>query len=408
MARMCSKDSKSAWSNNPRDQFVSHRVIDDYTYEFVTKDPQPQLIDSFANIEVLPKKYIETVGMAEFAKHPIGSGHWKFVSWTPQTKLVVEANTDYWNKNEIPYFKYWEEYLVVEEATQVAMLKRGEIDIPTGLTTDRIVELRDAGWQVRVQGLPTPQILAILGSHLPESGPVSDIRVRQALSYAINRQEMCDTLWRKTATPGGRFFMVPGVYGATDDLLAADPYDPVKAKALLADAGYPGKWANPVINVCTVAGPSMDFWLALQGYWQKVGIQVKVNVIDTAIWYQILFVGPGVKSNYQYLGWIWSFSLASFNGTAYCRNLYTSYGIHSVTVDPAVDALFDKYIVELDPAKAVTEYQDWQRAAKAKYTSIGVAMINPQLIVSNNIGTFTLAPHKFLQFASAGIMHPKK
>jgi peptide/nickel transport system substrate-binding protein len=408
MARMVSPDSKSAWSTNPRDQFVSHRVIDDYTYEFVTKDPQPQLVDSFANIEVLPKNYIQTVGMTEFAKHPIGSGHWKFVSWTPQTKLVVEANTDYWNKDEIPYFKNWEEYLVPEEATQVAMLKRGDIDIPTGLTTDRIVELRDAGWQTRVQGLPTPQILAILGSNLPESGPVSDIRVRQALSYAINRQEMCDTLWRKTATPGGGFFMVPGVYGAADDLLAPDPYDPAKAKSLLADAGYPGKWANPTINVCTIAGPSMDFWLALQGYWQKVGLQVKVNVIDVSVWYQILFVGPNVKSNYQYLGWIWSFSLASFNGTAYDRNMYTSYGIHSVTAYKDVDALFDKYIVELDPAKAVTEYDDWLRAAKAKFTSIGVAMVNPILIVSNNIGNFTLYPHKFLQFAAAGIQHPKK
>jgi len=407
MTRMTSKESKSAWSNQPRDSFASHRVIDDYTYEFVTKDPQPQLVDVFANIEVLPKNYIEKVGMTEFQKHPIGTGHWKFVEHIAQSQLTVEANTDYWNKDEIPYFKYWQENLVPEEATQIAMLKRGEIDIPTGLTTDRLVELRDTGYQVRQQGLPTPNILAIVGSHLPASGPVSDIRVRQALSYAINRQEMCDTLWRKTATPGGRFFMVPGVYGATDDLLAPDPYDLNKAKALLAEAGYPGKWADPTINVCTVAGPSMDFWLALQGYWQKAGFKVKVNVIDTSVWYQILFVGP-LKGTESFLGWIWSFSLASFNGTAYCRNLYTSYGIHQVTVDKDVDALFDKYIVELNPDKARDYYIEWQRAAKAKYTSLGVAMIDPLLIVSDNIGDFTLYPHKFLQFAAAGIKHPAK
>ena len=69
--------------------------------------------------------------------------------------------------------------------------------------------------------------------------------------------------------------MVPGVYGATDDLLAPDAYDPVKAKALLAEAGYPGKWADPTINVCTVAGPSMDFWLALQGLLGKSRLQGK-------------------------------------------------------------------------------------------------------------------------------------
>jgi len=407
MGRMISPESKSAWSNQPRDSFESHRVVDDFTYEFVTKAPQPQLVDVFANIEVLPKKYIETVGIEEFRKNPIGTGHWKFVEHIPQTKLTVEANTDYWNKNEIPYYQYWEENLVPEEATQIAMLKRGELDIPTGLTTDRLVELRDQGWQTRVQGLPTPQVLAIVGSHLEASGPVSDLRVRQALSYAINRQEMCDTLWRGTAVPGGRFFMVPGVYGATEDLLEPDAYDVAKAKALLAEAGYPNKWADPTINVCTVAGPAMDFWLALQGYWEKAGFKVKINVIDTSVWYQILFVGP-LKGTESFLGWIWSFSLAAFNGTAYCRNMYTSYGIHQVTVDPAVDAIFDKYIVELDAAKAREYYIEWQRAAKAKYTSIGVAMINPLLIVSDNIGEFTLKPHKFLQFASPGIKHPAK
>jgi ABC-type transport system substrate-binding protein len=202
--------------------------------------------------------------------------------------------------------------------------------------------------------------------------------------------------------------MVPGVYGATDELLAPDAYDPAKAKALLAEAGYPGNWANPVINVCTVAGPSMDYWLALQGYWEKVGLQVKINVIDTSVWYAILFVGPNVKPDYQYLGWIWSFSLASFNGSAYARNLYTSYGIHSVTVNKDVDALYDKFIVELDAVKAREYYIQWQLAAKALYTSFGIAMVQPILIVSDNIGEFTVNPHKFLQGATQGIMHPKK
>jgi peptide/nickel transport system substrate-binding protein len=405
MERFSSPESKNPWSNQLRDQKVSHRVIDDYTYEFVTKDAQPQLLDTFCWVRILPKKYFETVGQDEFRKHPIGSGPWKFVMHVPETSFRVEANTEYWMPERVPYFKYLVDLQVPEEATQVAMLKRGEIDIPFGITTDRLVELRMQGWQTRLQGIAPANILAIIGPHLEKSGPVYDIRIRKALSYAINRQEMCDTIWRGLAKPGGRFFLTPGSYGVTDDLIAPDPYDPDKAKALLKEAGYPEKFADPTINCFTPAGPGMDFWQALQGYWTKVGIKAKINIVDMGVWLQYIFIQK-LKGDDACLGWIWSWAGSAFNGTAYCRNLYTSYGIHQVTVDAKVTALFDKYIAELDPVKAKQYYIDWQRGAKDLYTSIGIAYTDPLLIVSNNIGDFTVNPHMAFQDAACGVKHP--
>jgi peptide/nickel transport system substrate-binding protein len=405
MERFTSPDSKNAWSNQLRDQKVSMRVVDPYTFEFVTKDPQPQLVDSFCWVSILPKNYIEEVGIDYFRDNPIGSGPWKFVEHVAETSFKAEANTEYWDPDKVPYYQYWEELQVPEEATQVAMLKRGDVDMAFGISTDRVVEMRDQGWETRSVGIAPATVLAIIGSHFENSGPVYDIRVRQALSYAINRQELCDTLYRGTAVPGGRFFLTPGAYGVTDELIAADPYDPALARQLLAEAGYPDRWANPVITCFLSAGPAMDFWQALQGYWDKVGLQVDLKILDVSEVWAYVFL-EALQGNESYLGWIWSWTGGAFNGTAYCRNMYTSYGIHQVTVDDAVTALYDKYIVELDPDLARQYYIDWQMAAKELMTSIGIVYTEPMFLVGPNIGEFTFNTHRDAWLASNGLKHP--
>jgi len=402
--RFTSAESKNPWSNQPRDERASMRVVDDYTFEFVTKTPQPQLVDTWCWCRILPKNYFESVGEDEFRLHPIGSGPWKFVEHVPETSFKMEANTEYWRPEHVPYFKYIVDLQVPEEATQVAMLKRGEIDIPFGITTDRRVELEEEGYETRLQGLPPANILAIIGSHLPGSGAVHDIRIRKALSYAINRQELCDTFWRGDAEPGGRFFLAPGGYGVTDDLIEADPYDPELAKSLMAEAGYPDAFAKPTIVAFTTAGPGVELWQAIMGYWDKVGFQTELKIVDMAISLQYIFLQQ-LQGDEEYLGYIWYWAGSAFNGTAYCRNMNTSYGIHQVTVDDYVTSLYDKFIVELDPDKAVQYYTDWQRATKELYTTFGIAYTLPKIIVSDDIGEFTVNPHMFFADGACGIKH---
>jgi peptide/nickel transport system substrate-binding protein len=405
MERFCSNESKNPWSNQLRDEIVSHRVIDDYTYEYITKTPQPQLVDTFCWVRIMSKTYFDEVGEEQWRAHPIGSGPWKFVEHVPEISFKVEANTEYWRPEHVPYFQYLVDLQVPEEATQVAMLKRGEIDIPMGLTTDRRVELEEEGYETRLQGLPPATVLAIIGSHLEGAGAVHDIRIRKALSYAINRQELCDTFWRGEATPGGRFFLAPGGYGVTDDLIEPDPYDPDLAKSLMAEAGYPDAFEKPVIVAFTTAGPGVDMWQAIMGYWDKVGFQTELKIVDMAIFLQYVFL-QALQGDEEFLGYIWSWAGSAFNGTAYCRNMNTSYGIHQVTVNDEVTALFDKFVTELDPDLAVQYYTDWQRATKELWTTFGIAYVLPKLIVSDKIGEFTVNPHMFFNDAACGVKHP--
>ena len=407
LERFTSAESKNPWSPGLRDNMASMRVVDDYTFEFVTLNPEPPLVDSFCWVRILPKNYFESVGEEEFRLNPMGSGPWKFVEHIPETSFTVEANTEYWRPEHIPEFQYVVELQVPEESTQVAMLKRGEIDIPMGLTTDRRVDLESEGWQTRLQGMPAPQILAFCAPHYETAGPVHDIRIRQALSYAIDREELCATYYQGEAEPGGRFFLIPGGYGVTDDLIAPDPYDVELAQSLMAEAGYPDAWEDPTIHVFTTSGPGLDFFQALEGYWSKAGLQVKIEVVEASVWMAYFFMPQGLEPDGPNVGWIWAWTGAAFNGTYYCRNMYTSYGVHVATVDPAVDGLFDEYIVELDPVRALQLYTEWQRAAKELYTSFGIAYILPKIIVSDKIGEFTVNPHMFLNDAACGIKHPE-
>ncbi len=407
MERFTSAESKNPWSPGLRDNLASMRVVDDYTFEFVTKNPEPPLVDSFCWVRILCKNAFDAVGEEQFFAHPIGSGPWKFVEHVPEISFKVEANTDYWRPEHIPAFQYLVELQVPEEATQVAMLKRGEIDIPFGLTTDRRKELEAEGYQTRMQGMPSPFILAFVAPHYETAGPIHDIRIRKALSYAINREELCATYWRGDAEPGGRFFLIPGGYGVTDDLIAPDPYDPELAMSLMEEAGYPDAFADPTIHAMVTVGPGVELFQALEGYWSEVGLQVKIEIVEMGVFFGYMFMPQGCAPDAPNVGWIWSWTGAAFNGTYYCRNMYTSYGVHVATADPAVDALFDEYIVELDPVRAKELYTEWQRAAKELYTSFGVAYVLPLIIVSDNIGEFTVNPHMFWWDAACGVKHPE-
>src|SRR5204863_8603795 len=100
----------------------------------------------------LPKNYFEQVGSDGFQAKPMGSGPYKFVNHTQRTSIEFEANTDYWGPK--PHWAHIIETLVPEEATRVAQLERGDVDIIGNLSFDRMVELKNNGFRLQEVGLP--------------------------------------------------------------------------------------------------------------------------------------------------------------------------------------------------------------------------------------------------------------
>ena len=381
--RFASANSTNPWSPYLTRNYDHTTVTDDYTFVYVTDHPEPSLVIAFAAVWIMPMDYLNKVGIEAFNKKPIGSGPWVMTNHVAETSITFTANTKHWLN--VPAFKTLFIQQVPEEATRLAMFKNGDADVVIGMSTDRLVEMRDSGTKIATVGLPNVYTIIWPGTWYT-TGPTGDKRVRQAMSYALNRQEMCDTFFQGTAVPGGRWFLAPGGYGWQDNW-TADPYDPAKAKQLLAEAGYPDAFSTPTINFYITA-PQSDFAQVLQGYWQAVGLDVKITVMESVAWSGIVFVRNTEPGQPQDGGmWMWGPFPVVPNAIYHSANMYTSGGVHTTGDDPQADALYAKATSELDPVQQKADWVDFLNYAYDMWVNTGTVMIQPLYLVSDKVGT---------------------
>ncbi len=400
-------------SKNPWSYYISaaynkkdSKVLDEYTFQFISERAEPAQAIVFAWTRILPKKYFETVGQDAFRKTPVGSGPWKFKELISKTSVTLEANSDYWRKDEIPAFQYYKEFMVPEEATRLAQMKTAEVDVAFPITFDRMPDMVKQGFKTISLGPPQTSSMCIQGTWLPGAGAASDIRVRQALSYALNRQEICDTWYAGFAKPGGQFYMYPGCFGWTDKL-AVDSFDLNKAKSLLKEAGYPGKFSNPTIHYYTTAA-GQDYALLLINYWKAAGIDVKLDVVDSTIYTSYFFNFTRIKEGDPNVGWMFNWTYQSFfNSMYHSANMYTSVGVHNVGNDPKADELYKKAANEIDNKKAAQYFADFQVYVKSLYINIGIVQAD-NLVLYNpkKLGKWSGRNWVSYQDALNGIQHP--
>jgi peptide/nickel transport system substrate-binding protein len=214
-------------------------VVDPLMVRFHLKEPWPDFMTFYGTTAsaagiVVPKKYMEQVGDDGFKKHPIGAGPYKFVSHKPGVEVVLEANTGHWRK--VPNVKRLIMKSVPETTTRVAMLKNGEADIANALDGEDALNVkRDA----RLQLKPSKHA-SIFWIEFPDQwdskSPWSDRRLRLAVNYALDRKGTSESACLGHCPPAG--VIVPRVMDFALQV-PAPAYDPAKAKALLAEAGYP-------------------------------------------------------------------------------------------------------------------------------------------------------------------------
>ena len=170
-----------------------------------------------------------------FRKHPIGLGPYKFVSHTPGVELVVEAYEEYWRK--MPHVKRLTLKSVVDASTRMAMLKKGEIDVAYYLDAAHAEEVkRDPKLRLAFSGGIGNSALHFLEGQWDPKSPWHDRRVRLAANYAIDRQAISEAETLGASIPTGS--IIPREFEFALPI-EPYPYDPVKAKQLLTEAGYP-------------------------------------------------------------------------------------------------------------------------------------------------------------------------
>jgi peptide/nickel transport system substrate-binding protein len=207
-------------------------VVDDFTVKISLEKPNPLLFHDGPRLFVLPSEYHQEVGDEAFSLNPIGTGAYRFVEWRPDEVLIMAAFDEYWRGR--PYYDEIHWRPIPDDAARSAALQAGEIDIANPLTIEQIplIEASANAEVVLVDSLSRMRIT--IDTFSP---PFDDVRVRQAINYAIDKQLIVDQLLGGYAEviPAALTPLEPGYNPALDPY----PYDPARARELLAEAGYP-------------------------------------------------------------------------------------------------------------------------------------------------------------------------
>jgi peptide/nickel transport system substrate-binding protein len=253
---------------------ASIKAIDLSTVEITTKAPDPLLLKRLSLFAIVPKAYIEKVGDSQFGQKPVGSGPFQLKEYVADDHVTV-----------VPFLQHPTRKPKLTEVTirnipdgnaRLQGLRTGELDYANNLSFDGGDQLKREGFDVTIQSQSSSASYWIdtWGQDAAVTGPIADKRVRQALNYAVDKAALAKSIWRGLA-PVESQLVQSNVFGFNPDLKPY-PYDPAKAKQLLADAGYP--------NGITL---TMDYWMSsaestqqvlyVQGQLKDVGIDIKVN-----------------------------------------------------------------------------------------------------------------------------------
>jgi peptide/nickel transport system substrate-binding protein len=256
-------------------------AIDPHLVRITFKEPFMDFLDYLlpgANTIgwVVPKKYVEKVGDAGFKKHPIGCGPYKFVEFVAGVKVVGEAFQEFWRK--VPNIKRMEFLTVTDPATRLAMVRRDEVDMSTYITD---VFYEDAKKDPKLKLVFSRSLLRFfvyMAAQWDPKSPWSDPLVRKAASLAIDRKTLADVTM-PGCTPLGSLAMEGDPMAAN---IPADPYDPEKAKKLLAEAGYPKGFHGG--KFFPYNGPFWKYGEQVANYWKAVGITVDTVLLERPSW----------------------------------------------------------------------------------------------------------------------------
>jgi len=259
--------------------------IDDYTVKITTNEPKPLLLRTIATSwAMVPPKYFEEVGDVQFGQSPVGTGPFMFVEWVQGDHVTLKANPNYWREG----YPKLEEIVfrpIPESATRVAAIQTGEVDIVGRLSSEEAQSLLGVPG-VQVISYPVSRVYYIAFNNITTGvgAPTEDPKVRQAMNYAVDVQAIIDSLFSGYAKRSTGYVATGELgYGVVEPF----EYDPEKAKALLAEAGYPNGFT---MDFACPAGAYTHFeevCEAIQGYLTEVGIETNLEIMESAHYWDL-------------------------------------------------------------------------------------------------------------------------
>jgi len=379
-------------------KFIDHiDAPDDFTVVFHMKEPDAPLLWNLSDgaIGIVPYGSGD-----EMSRHPVGSGPFKFVSAETDRDVVLERNEDYWGeKAKLARVRF---AVVPDETTEALELRKGSGDIAINiLTPDTVATLakdrglvieRDAGTR-----------LAYLGFNLRD--PIlKDVRVRQAIAYALDKRPMIEYLWGGEAQPARS--ILPTQSWAYDGNVPAYDHDPEKAKQLLDAAGYPA--ANGVrfhLTMKTSTDANTRLMVAvIQQQLRVVGIALDIRSFEFATFFADVQHGA-----FQMYGLRWI-------GGNEDPDIF-EYAFHSAKIPPAganrvyysnprVDELIDQARREIDPAVRKPLYAQVQQQVAEDVPYFNLWYLDNVMVHTSRVRNIKLNPAGNFDFLRTAELAP--
>jgi peptide/nickel transport system substrate-binding protein len=291
---------------------IDVKVIDAHTVVFKTATPHVLLPSDLASVLIVSRLNGEKATTEDYnsGKAAIGTGPYKLIEYVPNQRVVIKANYGYWGGEE-PWDKITFKMLT-NPAARVAALLSGDVQLIETVPTADITRLSQNKAYALVDKVSNRVIYAHLNQASEKSAPFvtakdgkpldrnpfRDVRVRKALSLAVNRDAIVERVMEKRAVPAGQ--LLPDFFFGTSKKLKPAKFDPEGAKRLLAEAGYPNGFAmtihgpnNRYINDANVAQ-------ALAQMYSRIGIDTKVETMPSSVYFNR---ATKLEFGYMLLGW---------------------------------------------------------------------------------------------------------
>lgn len=324
-------------------QITDAKVSGDNKVTLTTNGPYPVLLAQLVKLSIVPKHVVEKVGNDAFNLSPVGSGPYKFVSWERGVKVTLEQNADYWDK-EGP-FKTVIFRAVPDAATRVADLQTGTADLVVSLDSDQAAQLEGAFDAAALTALT--ERVAYLGLN-PTRPPLDNVKIRQAIAYGIDKQGIVDGILGGYGKVVGEL-LSPAHMGWSGKV-EPYPYDPEKAKALIAEAG---DVAKEKMSFATAPVFDQRIVQALQQMMVDIGLNVEIDMMDMATYLKNAQL-PIAERPYMGFG-RWSCACQDADGIMY--PLLYSTSNWSRYNNPEMDKLLDAARSTLDESERLADYQ---------------------------------------------------
>lgn len=320
-------------------------TVDSHTIDIVTKFPDGLLLRRLAGLVVLvPPKDYETRGPAAFAKSPVGTGPFKLKKWVAGKEIVMEKNPDYWDPARPSIDELVMRFLPNVD-DQLAGLLNGSVDIMTELPGTYTLKVAE---NPQTQVVKKEALYAVGGHFNTDIPPFNDPRVRQAVNYALNKEEFIRYDLLGNGEPVATL-ATPGQIGYDTDLKPY-PFDLAKAKALLKEAGIKTPLVVDLFLVPFVERPARIAKKQLE----FIGFDVRLHMFPE---------GEAVEA---FKKGTWNFGMSTFpSPTAHVSFseglLFYSKSYFSLNHDPSFDKAFEDATMVLDPKESERAFKALER-----------------------------------------------